>query len=262
MKLDRRITNGLAWAGVILVVGVPTADLLSAQFSGDATPARVAAIEPAAPVPAPLSQRPDAPSSEVAEVKPVAPVASKPATQPVAQTASVVDNFVNSGKPLPSYITGGDAAAAPAVAPVPAPAQVATTPPVRTPILTTPAAVDPTQVAALAPQRVAPVPMPLSMRPTPITVPVAVTAPADIVIPSGIETPRPSATVTAADLDDWETGPLSEFLARKQGQGGGSSATVTTDYDPDGFYLDQGPNPRERDRVIVWEEQPFSFFAD
>lgn len=253
MKLDRRITNGLAWAGVILVVGVPTADLLSAQFSGDATPARVAAVEPVAPVPAPLSQRPDAPSSEVAEVKPAAPVASKPA----AQTASVVDNFVNSGKPLPSYITGGDAAAAPAVAP----AQVATTPPVRTPIVTTPAAVDPTQVAAIAPQKVAPVPMPLSMRPTPITVPVAVTAPADIVIPSGIEAPRPSATVTAADLDDWETGPLSEFLARKQAQGG-SSATVTTDYDPDGFFLDQGPNPRGRDRVIVWEEQPFSFFAD
>ena len=30
MSIDRRITNGLAWAGVFIVVGVPAADLLSA----------------------------------------------------------------------------------------------------------------------------------------------------------------------------------------------------------------------------------------
>lgn len=268
MKIDRRITNGLAWAGVILVVGVPAADLLSAQFSGDDTPAQVAVISPVAPTPAPLSQRPPTPVAKsepavavVAPVKPVAPAVAKPAAAPVQQTASVVDNFIQGGKPLPSYITGGGA--------TPAPAQVAVAQPIGTPIVTTPAVtpsvtapgVDPMQVAAI-PQKVAPLPMPLSMRPTPIRVPVAVTAPTvpdDIIIPTGL-TPRQPATVTAADLDDWETGPLSEFLARKQGQG--SSAAVTSDYDADGFFLDQGPQPVRRDRVIGWEEEGFSFFAD
>ena len=266
MKLDRRITNGLAWAGVILVVGVPTADLLSAQFSGDATPARaqVAVVEPVAPMPAPLSQRPAAPVAKpVTEVavatpaKPVAPAVTPPASAP--QTAGVVNNFLQSGKALPSYITGASSTSVPA--------QVAATPPVRTPIVTTPApvapGVDPIQVAAIPPQKVAPMPMPLSMRPAPIRVPVATampSVPGDIVIPPGLVPVQPLDTVTAADLDDWETGPLSEYLAKKQGRG--SSANVTSDYDPDGFFLDEGPSPSRRDRVIGWEEQGSSFFAD
>ena len=267
MKIDRRITNGLAWAGVILVVGVPAADLLSAQFSGDARPAQVAVISPVAPMPAPLSQRPEAPIAKpapavavAAPAKPVAPAVAKPAA-PAQQAASVVDNFLQGGKALPSYITGGGTVAAPAQVAAPA-AQVAVAKPARTPIVTTPAAapdVDPVQVASIPPQKIAPTPMPLAMRPTPIEVPMAVAAPGDIIIPPGL-TPPPPATVTAADLDDWETGPLAEFLARKQGQG--SSATVTSDYDPNGFFLDQGPEPMRGDRVIGWEEQGFSFFAD
>lgn len=272
MKLDRRFTNGLAWAGVLLVIGVPTADLLSAQFSGEASRpvGQVAVVAPVAPTPAPLSQRPDTPAAKpavevaaTAPAKPVAPVAAQPATQ----TASAVDSFLQSGKPLPSYITGGGAApakpaqvaATPAVT-APAPTPVATTtPPVRTPIVTTPAAVDPVQVASIP--KVAPVPMPLSMRPASRQIPVTVAAPiTDIFIPPSTA-PVPPAMVNSADLEDWESGPLSEFLAKKQGQRG-SSATVTSDYDPDGFYLDEGPNPVRRDRVIGWEEPPFLFFAD
>ena len=265
MKIDRRITNGLAWAGVILVVGVPTADLLSAQFLGPSTPApaQVAVVSEIAPIPAPLSQRPVAPIAKPAvdiavttPVKPAAPVVTALAASS-SQTAGVVDTFLHSGKAMPDYITGGGASAAPA--------QVATTSPGRTPIVTPPAAttpgVDPMQVASIPSRTVAPVPMPLSMRPAPIMVPVAVTDPSAIVLPPGLSAPvRPPATVTAADLEDWETGPLSEFLARKQGRG--SSATVTSDYDPNGFFLDQGPNPVRRDRVIEREEQGFPFFAD
>lgn len=273
MKLDRRFTNGLAWAGVLLVIGVPAADLLSAQFSGETSqPAvgQVAVIAPAAPVPAPLSQRPDAPAAqpaaEVATVTPAKP-AVPVATQP-GQTAGVVDNFLQSGKPLPSYITGAGAAPAKpaqaavtpaAIAPATAPTVATTTPPARTPIVTTPAAVDPVQVASIP--KVAPVPMPLSMRPASRQIPVTVAAPiTDIFIPPGTA-PIPPAMVNSADLEDWESGPLSEFLAKKQGQRG-SSATVTSDYDPNGFYLDEGPNPVRRDRVIGWEEPPFLFFAD
>ena len=249
MSIDRRIINGLAWAGVFLVVGVPAADLLSAQFSGAPAPAQVAVIEPVAPVPAPLSQRPDAPIAKpavevavAASAQPVAPVA-KPVAAPVAQTADVVDTYLQSGRPLPSYITGGDTA----------PAEVAATPPARTPIVTTPAAeVDPIEVAAIPPQKIAPVPMPLSMRPKPVVA----AAPPVVVIPPSVG--LPPANVTAADLEDWETGPLSEFLAQRQQQAG--NAYVDPGYDPNGFYLDEGPN-RSRARVIAREVDSF-FFAD
>lgn len=261
MKIDRRITNGLAWAGVLLVIGVPAADLLSAQFSGEAAtpaPEQIAMVSPVAPNPAPLSQRPAAkPEAEVAVAEPVAPVVAKPVTPPTIQTATAVDSFLQSGKAMPSYITDAGAVAA-----KPAPAQVAVTAPARTPIVTTPAAaapvaVDPMQVAVIAPQKVAPIPMPLSMRPRPF---IATSATSAIVLPPELVR-QPPATVTAADLDDWETGPLSEFLAKKQGQGG-SSATVTSDYDSNGFFLDEGPNPVRRDRVIGWQDQAPLFFAD
>lgn len=256
MNIDRRITNGLAWAGVLLVIGVPTADLLSAQFSGEtavSAPQQIATIAPVAPMPAPLSQRPAAPVAKPVEVAVAAP--AKPAVaKPTTQTAGVVDKFLEGGKALPSYIT--EAGAAPAK-----PAQVAVTAPVRTPIVTDspaqPVAADPVEVASIGPQKIAPMPMPLSMRPRPV---IATTPATAIVLPPEVMTPpRPAATVTAADLEDWETGPLSEFLAKKQGQG--SSATVTTDYDPDGFFLDEGPRPN-RDRVIGWEEQGFSYFSN
>lgn len=248
MSIDRRITNGLAWVGVLLVVGIPTADLLSAQFTGSpAAPERIAVVEPAAPMPAPLNQRPAAPvvkpAAQVAAVVPASPAVPvvKPAAEPAAQTADVVDAFLQSGRPLPSYITGADA-----------PAQLAATPPVSAPAATPPA-VDPVEVASIAPQKVAPVPMPLSMRPRPV---VAV-APPSVVIPPSVG--LPPANVTAADLEDWETGPLSEFLAQRQRQAG--NAYVDPGYDPDGFFLDEGPN-RSRARVIAQEVESFFLFAD
>lgn len=264
MKIDRRITNGLAWAGVALVVGIPTADLLSAQFMGDAartTSPQIAVVEAIAPIPAPLSQRPAAPvAAPVTEVAVAAPVVQpaapviRPAVTPAAQTADAVDAFLQSGRSLPSYITG---AGSPAVVPT----QVAVTQPVRTPIITTPAATDPVTVAAIPPQKVAPVPMPLSMRPMPVSV-ALVRDP--VVIPPGLSpaapplgVTRPPVDVTAADLEDWESGPLEEFLAQRQA----GNAYADPGYDPDGFYLNQGPNQPRRNRVIAREE-PFVLFAD
>jgi len=64
---------------------------------------------------------------------------------------------------------------------------------------------------------------------------------------------RPPADVNAADLEDWETGPLSDFLARRQA----GNAYV----EADGFFLDQWPNRRQRDRVIAREtDEPFFLF--
>jgi hypothetical protein len=89
--------------------------------------------------------------------------------------------------------------------------------------------------------------MPLSMRPTPQTAPTFgvtptvtaatpnVSAP-PLVIPDTVVAPVPPVEITSADLEDWESGPLSEFLARRQQQGN-TSAYVA-------------PAPR-RDRVIA-----------
>lgn len=292
MKIDRRVTNGLAWAGVFIVVGVPVADILSAQFLGDPVErmpqaAVVAAVTPAAavaPVPAPLSQRPAAapkPATQVAAVapapakpvtpakaptkpvaaapaKPAAATPAKPAATPAAQTADVVDAYLQSGRKLPGYITDDSAS--------PTPARVAATPPARTPIITEPAApaaptqaVDPVQVAAI-PAKEAPVPMPLSMRPEPITVPIAVAAPAPalVVVPPTGNVPVPPASITARDLEDWESGPLAEFLAERQQQGEANG------YHEGGFFLDEAPpvqRPR-RDRFVGPINDGFLWFAD
>ena len=276
MKIDRRVTNGLAWAGVLLVVGVPTADLVSAQFMGDrpsvqaaqvAAAPQVAAVQRVAPIPAPLSQRPTAPAVQVAVATPAKPVAAPVVTpapakpveqvavatpakpvvatpsQSTTQTASAVNSWLNSGKPLPSYITDESA-----------PAQVAATP-ARTPIVTAPTApaapdaIDPIQVASIPQSKVAPVPMPLSMRPHPVTsVPVAIVQPEQpLIINTPGVAPRPPANITEADLADWESGPLSEFLAQRQGQ---AAPQRDPAYDDDGFFLDEGPNGRQRDRLV------------
>lgn len=262
MQINRRITNGLAWAGAFLVVGVPTADLLSAQFLGDTTSqaASVAVIEPAGPVaptPLPASSRPAAPEPvEVAAVeeKPATPPAAKPAApalepaKPLENTtataADPVDSYIQSGKPLPPYISGGDTQ--PTKVAVAPPATNKSVPAVSAAPASTvaPAKSDPLGVAS-PPAKVAPVPMPLSMRPkAPVQTTVAVAPSRDpIVIPPSVAAP----TVTAADLEDWESGPLSEFLARRER---GNSASA--DYNSDGFFLDEAPQPRrvQPDRVI------------
>jgi hypothetical protein len=287
MKIDRRITNGLAWAGVLLVVGVPAADLVSAQFMGEtavAPQAQVAVVARVAPVPAPLSQRPAAPVAElevqvaaVTPPKPVVPAMSpapaesadqvavvappKPATitpaatpvRPASETADAVDAWLNSGKPLPSYITDESVA----------PTQVAVAPPTQAPLSTAPATppigTDPIQVASIPQFKVAPVPMPLSMRPQ--AMPVAIRSSNDLIVAPAGGGPRPPANVSAEDLADWESGPLSEFLAQRQAQAGQGQDDAY--YDEDGFFLGDGPNaPPRRDRLIGPANTYFFPFAN
>lgn len=251
MKMDRRLTNGLAWAGALLVIGIPAADYITGAFAGSSAPnIAVVDAEPVeAAAPAPATAPAPVATAEAATPAP----AAKP--QAVASAGNAVDGFLQSGKPLPSYITGGDtpavvAPAKPAATPVAQPpAQAVTTPaPAATtpaPIAATPAPAE--QVAALPPARVAPTPMPLSMRPQPVTVPLASNQPLIIDQPTTapivpVQQP-PSDFVTAEDLEDWESGPLSEFLARRGQQ---SSATYQVQqnapaYENNGFWLDEGP---------------------
>jgi hypothetical protein len=289
MQMNRRLTNGLAWAGALLVVGVPAADFLSAQFLGDrsAPPsAQVAVVDPQtiAPVPAPHSQRP---APKPAEQVAAAPTPSAPA-KPTAN-GNVVDKFVQSGKALPSYITEApapkpaQAAAQPApAAPVAAPKPVQTaavqpqpapTLPIQQPAPATPpqnAAIapapigpqlpapaipgtDPVQTAAIPP-KVAPMPMPLSMRPAPVAVAAAnpiVNQPRfsvnePVFVPPSVQ-PIPPAEITAEDLEDWETGPLADFLARREAP---RQAEAPSFDDSEEFFTEPAPRFPRRDRLV------------
>lgn len=264
MQIDRRITNGLAWAGLFIVVAVPVADAVSGQLMGDQGQIAVASIDApvalVAPVPAPLSQRPHAPvarpvieTAAVAPAKPVAPAKAVAAANPV------VDSFLSSGKPLPSYITGDhdaprQAAATPAAAPaapkpvVAAPVQTATVPNQPTAPAAVPAAIDPIEVATLTPAKIAPMPMPLSMRPKPITRPLANE---DIVLPPEMVAGNDARPVVVDDLQDWESGPLSEFLAQRQ-----RSSAVVHQNDP---YADR-PTRRPRRDVYLGPVNDEGFF--
>lgn len=251
MKTDRRLTNGLAWAGALLVIGIPVADYLTGTFAGSDTPS--VAVVDAAPVAAEVAAvvPPTVTKPAVADAPKTAPTpAAKP--QAVASASDPVSGFLQSGKPLPSYITGADA---PATA---APAKPVTTPAAQQPaqaVTTTPANTIPApteQVAAL-PAKAAPMPMPLSMRPQPVSVPLASNQPLIIDQPTAAPImptqQQPADFVSAEDLEDWESGPLNEFLARRGQQ---SSATYRVQqnvpaYDSNGFWLDEGP---QNDRPI------------
>lgn len=264
MQIDRRITNGLAWAGAALVVAIPVADYVSGTLMQPAAP-QVALVQeeaPVAPVPAtrPASQvakpAPEMAAEPKAEQKDEITTASA-TTQTRVSGSDAVDAYLQSGKAMPSYITGGGSPAAPAAkaAPAAATALAATTAPKASTASTAPSSntapartqpqEEPVEVASLPPARIAPVPMPLSMRPKPVIAttnsepPLIIDEPAQAVQtrPQQIS-PRTEPVVTADDLRNWESGPLTDFLARRQQ----NAQTPAESYDPDGFFLDQGPN--------------------
>ncbi|HEV7718178.1 MAG TPA: hypothetical protein VGO70_04295 [Arsenicitalea sp.] len=197
MKLNRRVTGGLAWAGLALIIGVPSAGALFPDRSADK--AMVMDAKQAGP-------------SQQAAVAVVPAKATPPAgnTQNTVASVDPVKDFMATGKSLPSYVTSGSSGDATPAAPVmtqpvatqapvaqtqPAPQQqvAATTPkPVLPPIVpakplpataavtakpvpvpatvTIPAqAPTVTELASVEPNKplVAPVPMPASMRPKP-----------------------------------------------------------------------------------------------
>lgn len=277
MPIDRRITNGLAYAGALLIVAVPAADFVIRQFHSGAP--QVAVVEET-PVAAPAAAKP-ATTPQLAETKPAAakpeavdPVTTQATARPAAgtkpATGNAVDDFVNSGRQLPSYISGGSTASAtsaPAKTPTaPQPAQAAATPKPATQTAAVPATqqpvVTPSQpsgtVASVPSAKSVTFPTPVSQRPPSVpSTQQAATQPYPAATSAGqapliIDQPRPvtggNNVVTADDLRDWESGPLSEFLARRNGGNAAPDRDVVVgpadDYDPNGFFLDQGPNTR------------------
>ena len=252
MRLNSKIAWGLAWAGLALVVAVPSADFLTRQFGPPGGPAVLAAGEkPATPVAAtPVAAARDA----VTTVKTDKGIKIVPAPTAPAASTDPVEKYLSTGKPLPDYISDRDTVAA---AP-PAPAKTAKP---AAPVITAPVAVASVPPPAIVPPRM---PLPLSARPKPLPVKPAAAAPQ----------PEPAvivdeATVTSGiprngdprDPDGWDTESLRDYLERRGILDGAdapapprSRATVTqrdatgSDYDPDGFYLSDGPNADRTDR--------------
>lgn len=277
MRLNSKLTWGLAWTGLAVVLAVPSADFLTARFGGGGKTAAVitSTTEPMVPgVPAqPSAEAPKQVAAVTTKVtRTGVTIIPSAAAAPGGSSAPVldpVDKYVKSGKALPDYISDGSASpdtasAAPAKAPA-APALTAA-----------PAQESPTQVAAIEPTPVAPVPFPT--RPAILDRP-SVAAPKDatVIVDESALAPQPGDTMPrqldvnagpvppAGISDDWRSireRRLTRFLERNGlvDDGPGSSASITviqrpqSDYDPDGFYLSDGPNNARADRRARIEE--------
>ena len=249
MKLDARLKGGLAWTGLFVVLAVPSADILFGDRDRvPATTSASASIETAAQT----------------SVVPALKLPAKPGTTGsnaanVASSGDPVDAFVKSGKPLPDYISDGDTAPVAVTAPA-LPAG-------------TPAETDPIEVASLP--REVPVPLPRTARPA---VPVAVTVPSQpalgqqaplIVDEEQVARNNPvepfplsedAPMVEGDQLEEWDSGSLADYLERNgllDDGGAPASEPEATSYDPDGFFLDEGPN---RSRVRRLDEDGFFLF--
>lgn len=264
MKINPKVTGALAWTGLVVVLAIPAANMLTgepearANLTSDTRQVQTATAAPAAkPV-----------------AKPVVPaVEAKPAAvETAAEQSSVVTDFVKSGKKMPSYISGNDSpvveeATATPAAPVKKPGTITINPDgtIQKPAGTVPA-VTPAQpdVASVQPQIVAPTPLPASARPKPQTV-TTLPAPTDqpLIIdestvastgPVPPENVGPDQMVTGDQLDEWDSGSLADYLERKGLMSDATQAApVDGDYDSDGFFLDEGPNNNgRRSRVIIY----------
>lgn len=253
MILNSKITGGLAWAGLVLVLAVPSADMLTkpsaktVTLGAGADATETASIAPAAkPV--------------VSAVKPVAP-----ATAPVATAAAepdVIEDYVSSGKKLPSYIS--DAPVTTAQAPAATKPLAVPTAPATAPV----AADGRTEVASFAP-----VPYPASMRPRPVTTATVTTDEQSPLILDEEAVAQREATLRAVEpvladeptvigddqLQEWDSGSLADYLERRGLISEAEQARpVDSDYDPDGFFLSDGPN-RSEVRVVRRIKKPEFF---
>jgi hypothetical protein len=246
MKLNSKLTWGLAWTGLAVVFAVPSADFLTGQFGGKAGTALITSTtDPVATgsTPAPVVHKTAAVTTKVTKTGvTIVPAGS---TAPVLDP---VDKLIKSGKPLPDYISDGDS--------------TATTAPVKSPAISE----EPTQVATIDPAAPLVAPMPFPRRPPDVARPAlpkvtqptqptvivdeAALAPDEDQIPDQLDVndgPVPPAGIA----NDWQR-VKDRKLARYLEQNGliddGSSASITvlerpsSDYDPNGFYLSDGPN--------------------
>ena len=269
MQINRRVTNGLAWAGLFLVVGVPVGGSGFGAVDGrsgkhcrgfDRGRSGARAAEPAPSAPARQAggrdRRSRARQASRAPVAKPRPSRCQAAPRP-AMSWTAICRRARSCPPIsPAAMQAGagsdrcGAAGRKPVAPVrrrppwSRRRQTATTP-AGTPIVT-----DPVEVASVTPQKIAPIPMPLSMRPTPVPQPLRRCQPAadEIVIPRARRRADYDAPVDRATI--WRIGKparsrifwRSRTHAARPQRSHVRREDRDRNYDADGFFLNDGPN--------------------
>ena len=277
MRLNSKLTWGLAWAGLAVVLVVPSADYLTGVLGkGKTSTALITSTTEPVKLPAPVKVKP-AQTANVTKTgsvttkvtkngvsivpNTVAPAAS---TQVASNSAGApvldqVDKLVQSGKKLPDYISDGDT--------------TGSIPPTTTSTTAKPGG-ETTQVATIDPQATAAAPVPFPRRPPDVAhaalpKPVQPKQPTVIVDEQQLATQEATAMPDQLDVgddagpvppaglpDDWRTIRQRKLMTYLEKNGlvdgasadGRSSASVTIiqkpspDYDPDGFYLSDGPN--------------------
>jgi len=274
MKLNSKVTWGLAWAGLAVVLAVPSADYLTGQFGlkGNSAAVITSTTDPVTTgtTKVPVLQKTAAVTTTVTKtgVK-ITPAGSKPG----APSLDPVDKFAGSGKQLPDYISDGDST------------QTATTAPGgKAPVLGAPSE-EPTQVANLDSSATIAPPTPFPSRPPDLRrpalpKPAAPSEPTVIVdegslpvddsampvddsgMPDQLAVTPDGPLPPAGIQDDWRAARdrrLTRYLEQtglidEASADGRSSASVTVvqrpsaDYDPNGFYLSDGPNNSKAQR--------------
>ena len=237
MNISRRVTGALAWAGLVIVIAVPSAEFVSSKvlslIPGGAKaapstaavkpatakpmpkPAAVAVVAPVAAKPAPAA----APAPVVATAAPqAAPKPQTPAPQPakIAETTSApsasdgnaVGDYLATNKTLPSYISTTPAAKPTASA---APATAATAPATQQASAApqTPAAQRLAASLATADANADPAPQQTPEATASVTAPTAPPHPLPV---ASRPKRQPNQVVTEADLKDWTSGTLEDYL--------------------------------------------------
>jgi hypothetical protein len=291
MKLNPKFTWGLAWTGLAVVLAVPSIDFVSGRIGGGTTDAAVLTsdIDPVKTETAATAE----PTSTVTTVKTENGIRIVPAGSKTAAT-DPVDKVLESGKALPDYITDSKAPAKtetkvaslpqPVVAPTPfpfsarprdiaVPALPTRTEPAGTttmPTVTSAGTIAPPTTPSVATPTVTTPQVTAPVSPDPVVIVDEETLTGSIREPAG---PVPPAPIVD-DTENWDNESLRDYLERRgilDGSDSRSTARVTetdSDYDPDGFYLNEGPNGgdrivretrRERILRMLEEEDPETF---
>ena len=258
MRLNSKVTWGLAWAGLAVVLAVPSADYLTGQFGAKASTKTALLTSTTDPVKKattkPVVTKTAAVTTKVTKTGVSIVPAGSPKTG--APVLDPVDKLIQSGKPLPDYISSGTTASTKSPA-------------------TTPVVPDETQVATIEPATpvVAPIPfparppdlihsgLPRAGQPAPPIVEEDPVVTGDIGPDAGappiqLDVPNVGPVPPAGLPSDWRAARDRKLTKYLEQQGlidgasadGRSSASVTIvqrpspNYDPDGFYLSDGPN--------------------
>lgn len=260
MKLNSKVTGGLAWAGLVLILAVPSADMLTKPSAWRADPGGTGSS--------------DAAAGSESLPKTAAITAPRPATRPAASAVPAasddpVESYVASGRKLPSYISDAPATAGAGSEVATASSKPAAVKQIVVPSTSQTAAVTSdgtfaketdqiTTASVRADIQTPPVPYPASMRPSGRTVTAARNADQPLIVDEDLLTRRQVASqpvepfrpqgappvIVGEELEEWDAGSLADYLERRGLISDSDRAvrTLESEFDEDDFFLSDGPN--------------------